>query len=125
LKNSKTFSDFKNTKICFILCAYNQILKISTYILQKTKIALSCFKNIKWKPSNRCPSGKSLRPRGLLLLWSQVQALWLLIRWPLKAYMIVNFRTREISRGAHKLTRAPTLIKKIQNGYCNHFMIIL
>jgi hypothetical protein len=28
--------------------------------------------------------------------------------------MIVNFRTREISRGAHKLTRTLTLKKKIQ-----------
>jgi len=26
--------------------------------------------------------------------------------------MVVNFRTREISRGAVKLTRTPTLIKK-------------
>jgi len=26
--------------------------------------------------------------------------------------MIVNFRTRGISRGAHKLARTPTLIKK-------------
>ena len=26
--------------------------------------------------------------------------------------MVVNFRARRISRGAHKLTRTPTLIKK-------------
>jgi hypothetical protein len=26
--------------------------------------------------------------------------------------MVVNFRAREISRGAHKLARIPTLIKK-------------
>jgi len=26
--------------------------------------------------------------------------------------MVVNFRTREISRGAHKLVQTPTLIKK-------------
>jgi len=27
--------------------------------------------------------------------------------------MVVNFRAREISRGARKLTRTPTLIKKL------------
>jgi len=31
------------------------------------------------QPSRWWPSGKSLGPRGLLPLWSQVQALWLLI----------------------------------------------
>jgi hypothetical protein len=33
----------------------------------------------------------------------------------LKVYMVVNFNAREISRGAHKLARAPILIiiKKI------------
>jgi hypothetical protein len=31
---------------------------------------------------------------------------------PLKAYMTVKFRAREISRGAHKLARTPTLIIK-------------
>ena len=30
-----------------------------------------------------------------------------------KVYMVVNFRTREISRGTRKLTQTPTLIKKI------------
>jgi hypothetical protein len=54
-------------------------------------------------------SGKSLGPRGLLPLWSQVRALWLLIWWPLEAYMVVNFRARGISRGARKLARTPTL----------------
>ena len=29
--------------------------------------------------------------------------------WPLEAYMVVNFRVREISRGTHKLARTPTL----------------
>jgi hypothetical protein len=29
---------------------------------------------------------------------------------PLEAYMVVNFRVREISRGMHKLTRTPILI---------------
>ena len=50
--------------------------------------------------------------RSLLLLWFQVRTLWLLIWWPLEAYMIVNFRAREISRGARKLARTPTLKKK-------------
>jgi len=31
--------------------------------------------------------------------------------------MIVNFRTREISRGAHKLTRTPIIIIIIKNIY--------
>ena len=58
------------------------------------------------------PSDKSLGPRGLLPLWSQVRAMWLLISWLLEAYMVVNFRVREISRGARKLARTPTLNKK-------------
>jgi len=43
-------------------------------------------------------------------MWSQVRVLWLLIWWPLEAYMVINFRIREISRGARKLVRTPTLI---------------
>jgi hypothetical protein len=62
-----------------------------------------------WEPSRWCPSGKSLGPRGLLPLWSQVQALWLLIWWPLEAYMVVNLRARGISRGTRKLVRTPML----------------
>jgi len=58
------------------------------------------------------PSDKSLGPRGLLPLWSQVRAMWLLISWLLEAYMVVNFRVREISRGARKLARTLTLNKK-------------
>jgi hypothetical protein len=50
-----------------------------------------------------------LRSRCLLLLWSQVRALWLLIWWPLEAYMVVNFRACGISRGARKLAQTPTL----------------
>jgi hypothetical protein len=61
------------------------------------------------EPSRWWPSGKSLGPRGLLPLWSQVRALWLLIWWPLEAYMVVNFRARGISWGARKLARTPTL----------------
>jgi hypothetical protein len=44
-----------------------------------------------------------------ILFLCQSRALWLLIWWPLKAYMIVNFRAREISRGTRKLTWTPTL----------------
>jgi hypothetical protein len=54
-------------------------------------------------------SGKGLGPRGLFPLWSQVQALWLLIWWPLEVYMVVNFRARRISWGACKLARTSTL----------------
>jgi hypothetical protein len=35
--------------------------------------------------------------------------MWLLIRWSLEAYMIVNFRAREIIRDTRKLARTPTL----------------
>jgi hypothetical protein len=61
------------------------------------------------KPSRWWSSGKNLGPRGLLPLWSQVRVMWLLILWPLEAYMVVNFRARGISRGARKLARTPTL----------------
>jgi len=61
------------------------------------------------KPSRWWPSGKSLEPRCLLPLWFQVRALWLLIWWSLEAYMVVNFRAREISWGARKLARTPML----------------
>jgi len=56
-----------------------------------------------YKPSRWWPSDKNLGSRGLLLLWSQVRAMWLLIWWPLEVYMIVNFRARGISRGTRKL----------------------
>jgi hypothetical protein len=55
---------------------------------------------------------KNSEPKNLFSLWSQVRVLWLIVWWPLKAYMIVNFRTHGISRGARKLVRIPTLIKK-------------
>jgi hypothetical protein len=64
------------------------------------------------KSSRWWSSGKNLRSRGLLSLWSQVRALWLLIWWSLEVYMVVNFRTHGISRGVRKLTRTPTLKKK-------------
>jgi hypothetical protein len=38
--------------------------------------------------------------------------------------MVVNFRTHEISRGAHKLIRTPTLIKKIQKLSFHHIVIV-
>jgi len=66
----------------------------------------------KKKPSRWWLSDKSLGPRGLLSLWSQVRAMWLLIWWSLEAYMVVNFRTRRISRGVHKLARTPISNKK-------------
>ena len=68
------------------------------------------------EPSRWSPSDKKLGPRGLLPLWSQVRALWLLIWWPLEAYMVVNFRAREISRSARKLAWTPTVkLKKKKN----------
>jgi hypothetical protein len=72
-------------------------------------IKLLALQNSKKKPSGYWSSGKNLGSRSLLSLWSQVRALWLLIWWPLEAYMIVNFRARGINRGARKLARTPTL----------------
>ena len=45
---------------------------------------------------------------GLPPQWSRVRVL----SGSLETYMIVNFRVRRISRGARKLARTPTLIKK-------------
>jgi hypothetical protein len=41
----------------------------------------------------------------------------------LKAYMIVNFRTRGISRGTYKITRTFTLIKKKSKASPLHGLI--
>jgi len=60
----------------------------------------------------QCSNSKNLRSRSLFSLWSQVRVLWLLIWWLLEAYMVINFKAREISRGAHKLVQTPTLKKK-------------
>jgi len=51
-----------------------------------------------------------LGPRGLLSLWFQVRVMWLLIWWPLKAYMVINFRTRRISWVTCKLTQTSIYI---------------
>jgi hypothetical protein len=46
-------------------------------------------------------------------MWSQVRALWLVANiMATGTYMVVNFRAREISRNARKLTRTLTLIIK-------------
>jgi len=42
----------------------------------------------------------------------QFRALWLIIWWSLKNYMVINFRACGISRGIRKLTRIPTSIIK-------------
>jgi hypothetical protein len=55
-------------------------------------------------------SGKNLELRGLFFSVVLGSSPWLLIWWPLEAYMIGNFRARVISRGARKLARTPTLI---------------
>jgi len=74
--------------------------------------SLLTLRLLRMEPSRRRLGCNSLGLRGLLPLWSQVRAMWLLIWWPLEAYMVVNFRAREISRGTRKLARTPTLIKK-------------
>jgi hypothetical protein len=65
------------------------------------------FLGLKLNPSRWWYNDKSLELRDLFFLWSQIQALWLLIWRPLEAYMVVNFRARGINRGARKLTRNP------------------
>jgi hypothetical protein len=62
--------------------------------------------------SSRWLNYNSLGPRSLLSMWFQVRTPLLLIWWLLKAYMIVNFKTRGISRGARRVAWTPTLIKK-------------
>jgi hypothetical protein len=62
--------------------------------------------------NNRCYSDKSLWLKNLLFMWFQVRVIWLLVWWSLEAYMVVNFRTHEISQGMRKLARTPMLIKK-------------
>ena len=61
------------------------------------------------QPFKWCSRGKSLGPRGLFSLWSQVRVLWLLIWWSLETYMVVNFRACGISQDTHKLIRTPML----------------
>jgi hypothetical protein len=65
------------------------------------------FLGLKLNPFRRWYNDKSLELRGLFSLWSQIQALWLFIWWPLETYKVVNFRARRINRGARKLTRNP------------------
>jgi hypothetical protein len=38
--------------------------------------------------------------------------------------MVINFRTRRISRGIRKLTRTPTLIKKKLKTWCFFFLFV-
>jgi hypothetical protein len=85
----------------------HEMIKVSSGLVHAKKrcqpVWFSCpltTQSMKWSVSSA---------RGLLPLWIQVRALWLLIWWPLETYMVVNFRIREISRGAHKLARTLTL----------------
>jgi len=94
---------------------WSQILH--SQVKSQTRTFSRWCQSVSHQPSRWWLSGKSLGPRGLLPLWSQVQALWLLIWWPLEAYMVVNFRARGISRGTRKLTRTPTLNLKKK---CTH-----
>jgi len=111
------------------------IIKYSNHLYKIFLFKMNIFKSrltfISWidrgwskKLSSRWWSNdKSLRPRGLFSLWSQIRALWLLIWWPLEAYMVVNFRARGISRGTRKLVRIPTLNykkKKILSSLFNN-----
>jgi hypothetical protein len=94
-------------------CDTLRIINITASLKSSFKQWSEVWSSLKTVPTKHfkiaATSGKSLGPKGLLSLWSQVQALWLLIWWPLEAYMVVNFRVRGISRGARKLTRTPTL----------------
>jgi len=78
------------------------------------------------KPSRWWSSDKNLELKSLLFLWFQVWNMWLLIWWPLEAYMVVNFRTRGINRDARKLvgTTILNLKKKIALGSSRvHFRV--
>jgi hypothetical protein len=96
----------KNSKVCFwfLFCRL-----IPLAVWRRKKASFSNNIERERKSSRWWPSDKSLRSRDLLPLWSQVRALWLLIWWPLEAYMVANFRARGISRGARKLAWTPTL----------------
>jgi hypothetical protein len=86
--------------IIFLLIFINFSMIFKIYF---DHVAKYNIKNLVAKLSRWWPSGKSLKPRGLLPLWSQVRPLWLFIWWLLKVYMVVTFRARGISRGARKL----------------------
>jgi len=78
----------------------HEMIKVSSGLVHAKKrcqpVWFSCpltTQSMKWSVSSA---------RGLFPLWIQVRALWLLIWWPLETYMVVNFRVRKISWGAHK-----------------------
>jgi hypothetical protein len=84
---------------------------LSPFCTMESLLSLWYFNKRKYrKISSRYLSGKSLRLKDLFFLWSQVRVLWLLIWWLLETYMVVNFRTRGISRDTFKLARTPILI---------------
>jgi hypothetical protein len=68
------------------------------------------------KPSRWWSSDKNLKLKSLFSLWFQVWDMWLLIWWPLEAYMVVNFRTRGINRDARKLVQTTILNLKKKNS---------
>ena len=86
-------------------------------------------KNRHTQPSRWWLSGKNLGSRGLLPLWSQVRAIWLLRWWPLETYMVVNFRACKINWGVRKLTRTPMLNKKKKkhtlSTACTFFVMLI
>ena len=63
------------------------------------------------KADSRCFSNKNLGLKNLLFV---ILSLSFIVdnMMLLEVYMVVNFRTRRINRGAHKLTRTPMLIIK-------------
>jgi hypothetical protein len=100
LENDRIFLDLNNRDLSGCFGKFLQWLIICTFGEEEKRTR---------QPSRWWLSGKSLGSRGLLPLWFQVRALWLLIWWSLEAYMVVNFRARGISRGARKLARTSTL----------------
>jgi hypothetical protein len=97
-------------KIIFHMCFKYKNVNDSINIEKKSILYIYIY--IYKQSSSRCRSGKNLRLKGLISLWFQVRARWLLIWWPLEAYIVVNFKAHGISRSARKLVRTPTLIKK-------------
>jgi hypothetical protein len=99
----------------FIILFYKNHSKFHRKFKEKKynkKIKKQCIPFIKMC-YNKMTSGKSLRLKSLLSLWSQVRVMWLLIWWLLEAYMVVNFRVCGISRGTRKQIRTSTLKKYI------------
>jgi hypothetical protein len=99
-------SSLKEDVIKYYNLSLNLLLRSCVQLWKKVYGILSMLLKL---TSRWWSSDKNLKLKNLFPLWSQVRAMWLLKWWPLEAYMVINFRTRGISRNTYKLTRTPTL----------------